>query len=87
MPIQTTEEPAGQTGTAIKLREGRDLTSAPGLLRRAGDGLLLASGSVSPETNLGKGTYKTTEQDCLPVGSGEGDTTCIWPVHKQKTCT
>lgn len=87
MPIQITEESAGQTGTAIKLREDRGLTSALGLLRRAGDGLLLALGSVSPETNLGKGTYKTTVSDCLSVGSGEGGTTCIRPVHKQKTYT
>lgn len=40
------------------------------------DGLLLASGSVSPETNMGEGTYKTTEQDCPAVGSGVEGTAC-----------
>lgn len=77
MPIQITEEPAGPPGTIIKLREDKGLTLALRYPRRTVDGLLLASGSVSPETNTGKGT---TEQGCPPMGSGEEDTTCVWPV-------
>lgn len=45
-----------------------------------------ATGSVNPETNMGKGLYKTTQQHCPSAGSGGGNTICMRAVLKEKTC-